>query len=298
MRTEEAVTAFVASGLARGWKPKTEQWYGYALRQLVAVQRELPVRPEPVEALLAGMRRRDLADATVHDVWAALRIFYRWAAARLGVVNVMGAIGAPIVRECEMRTLSSGEVERLLWVTHRRPRDHALVMLMLDTGLRLGEVAGLGWADLDDDDGGRCTLTVSGKTGERRVPVSPRARAALECLRGQHRLWVGVQGALTKWGVQQVVQRAFQRAGMARGGPHVLRHTFGKLYIMAGGDVFSLQRVMGHRRIETTRKYVNLDIRDVQAQHALYSPIANVIEGRQLRLMEGGDGEYDRSEWA
>jgi site-specific recombinase XerD len=53
-----------------------------------------------------------------------------------------------------------------------------------------------------------------------------------------------------------------------------VRHTFGRLYIMAGGDVFSLQRVLGHRSISSTRRYVDMDLRDVQVQHERFSPIA------------------------
>ncbi len=289
MMTAAAVEAFVASGLARGWRPKTEAWYRYALGHLAVAERELPGRPEPVESVLAGLRKRGLADATMYDIWSALRIFYKWTAGRLDVVNVMSAIGRPIEKKREIRTLTTGEVDRLLWRNQRHPRNYAMLVLMLDTGLRLGEMEGLGWADIEDGDDG-CTLRVSGKTGERRVPVTARARQALERFRGQHELWVGATGPLSAWGIQKAVQRAFVNAGLPRGGPHMLRHTFGTLYIRAGGDAFSLQRLMGHASIETTRQYVNLDISDVKEKHDRYSPMATRPEGQQLRLIGGQDG--------
>jgi site-specific recombinase XerD len=79
------------------------------------------------------------------------------------------------------------------------------------------------------------------------------------------------------------VRRVLRRAGIA-GGPHLLRHTFGRLYITAGGDVFSLQRILGHSQIATTRRYVDLDLRDVQNQHAKFSPVARRAAGVQGRL--------------
>lgn len=51
------------------------------------------------------------------------------------------------------------------------------------------------------------------------------------------------------------------------------RHTFAKLYLLNGGDLFSLQRILGHATLEMVRRYVNLDADDVKRQHALASPL-------------------------
>ena len=59
-------------------------------------------------------------------------------------------------------------------------------------------------------------------------------------------------------------------------GQHALRHTFGTQYILKGGDVFSLQRIMGHTRIETTMPYVNMSTELVAQQHRKFSPMAAI----------------------
>ena len=59
-------------------------------------------------------------------------------------------------------------------------------------------------------------------------------------------------------------------------GPHALRHTLGMQYKLKGGDVFSLQRIMGHRRLGTTMIYVNMSTELVAQQHRKFSPMADM----------------------
>lgn len=58
--------------------------------------------------------------------------------------------------------------------------------------------------------------------------------------------------------------------------PHTFRHTFAKLFILNGGDAFSLQAILGHSTLDMVRHYVNLFSSDVQEQHKKYSPIENL----------------------
>ena len=275
LRTVDVVAAYVASRRARGCSEKYVDWLGYTLGHLVRAHAVLPDGPEPLEAVLAGLT---VGDETRRDVWSSFRQMYRWAAGRLGVTNAMAVVERPLVRRKEVRTLSQLEVDQLLFANQRRRRDYALLLLLLDTGARVGEVATLGWRDVRPS-----SVRLTGKTGGREVPISATTTRALYDLGGE--LWIGRRGGrLTVGGVQKAVQRCLRRAGL-RGGPHLLRHTFGRLYIMAGGDVFSLQRILGHRQISTTRRYVDLDLRDVTAQHALFSPVARRAAGEQLPLL-------------
>jgi len=266
----------VASRRAARCSAKYEAWLRYTLGQLVRACETLPQRPEPVERLLADLR---VGDATVRDVWSALRMLYRWAHVRLGCRDAMGGVRRPLVRPKVPRTLTELEVDQLLWANRRRVRDYAL----LDTGARIGEASGLGWRDLSIDGDGP-TLRLWGKTGERLVPVGDETARALRQLDGDE-LWRSERSGepLTVGGLQKAVQRAVRRAGLV-GGPHLLRHTFGKLYVLRGGDLVSLQRLMGHASVSTTRLYLELDLRDVRRQHAKFSPLAGRPAEEQLRL--------------
>lgn len=91
-------------------------------------------------------------------------------------------------------------------------------------------------------------------------------------------LWVGLKGQLTDWGLQQIVRRNMRHAGFEppKIGPHTLRHTLGMQYILKGGDVFSLQRIMGHRRLDTTKIYVNMSTELVAQQHRKFSSMTDM----------------------
>jgi integrase/recombinase XerD len=76
-------------------------------------------------------------------------------------------------------------------------------------------------------------------------------------------------------GIQILLRRYGQQAGLTsvRVSPHTLRHTFAKNYIMNGGDIFSLQRILGHTDISTVKIYLNLFAVDVKKQHTRFSPV-------------------------
>lgn len=223
-------------------------------------------------------------------MWRCWRAFFGWVEQRHGLPSPMVEMPRPRRRKVLPKTLALRQVEQLLGATagtrHRWQwrRDRAMLLLLLDTGLRRSELAGLQPEDLRGS-----TVVVRGKVGEREVPLSPEVRKALV---GQLP-WRGRDGErLTPHGVYQVVRRCHLRAGLSGGtGPHRLRHTFGRSWIESGGDVFSLQRIMGHASIETTRIYVDLDQRSTVAQHRRYSPALAVL-GRSSAAQRGpGESE-------
>ena len=183
--------------------------------------------------------------------------------------------------------LSEGEVGKLMDAA-QTDRDQALLLTVLDTGLRVGEVANMRRADVADG-----WLSVDGKVGQRRVPVSaPLADRLLALGKGEH-LWTGLRGPLTRAGVVQAYKRMFSRAGITgpKAGPHTIRHTFATWYLRAGGGVRQLQHILGHTKIETTMIYVHLAGVDVQTDHARHSP------ARTLGLVNDSDqgGNYDQT---
>jgi site-specific recombinase XerD len=119
-------------------------------------------------------------------------------------------------------------------------RDRAIVLLMLDTGLRVSEVAGIRLGDLGPDG----TLKVHGKgSRERMVPVGSTRQAIVRCL-GQRgpglpddALLVGLRVEISARGLQHMLRRLKGRVGVTgRLGPHSLRHTFARSYLVNGGD--------------------------------------------------------------
>ena len=176
--------------------------------------------------------------------------------------------------------LSVVEVQRLLSLpdiaapTGRR--DHAVLMLFYNTGLRVGELCALSRDDVILPAEGWGALQVVGK-GRRlhRLPVNrPAADALLAYLddredeepalflnRSQHRFSVR--------GIALLVNRYLRAAGITdRSGPHLLRHTFATHALRARPNLRAVQELLGHAWVTTTQRYTHLEVEDLQAQVA------------------------------
>ncbi len=159
-------------------------------------------------------------------------------------------------------------------------REAALVYMMLDTGCRISELLGLRMGDIDAP---HHRATVMGKGRKPRVVYYTHMTAnALESYlenRGtlpHDIVFVSETNAPAK--VRTVQDRLHDvgiRAGITgvRMSPHTFRHTFAKMYIQNGGDIFTLQKMLGHTTLDMVRKYVEMFGDDVSEAHAKYSPV-------------------------
>lgn len=235
----------------------------------------------------AETRPGKLAAETIRGCVRTLKAFASWLYEE-GYTdwNVLQRYRLPRAQKKEPVWLTQEEMERVLAVFDRKTtmgaRDYAIVVTFLDTGLRCRELCGLELANADLDVG---ELKVLGKGNkERTVPVGVRAVRALRRYRDHFRppieapqFFFSVDGRpLSVHAVQCVVLKAKQKTGIARLHPHLLRHTFAIHYLMAGGDVFSLQKILGHSTLEVTRMYVNMVSSQVKEKHRLYSPMDNL----------------------
>ena len=236
---------------------------------------ELPQTSTEIQQVF--IENSDLSPASLRTIWHRLRIFWAWAEKEGICSNVMKGMSAPVMKRKLPRILRSAEIRRLLGSVELE-RDYAILAVLLDTGMRIGELASMTPASASAEG-----VLVSGKTGDRIVPMSPSVLELVCRQGGEQGLWIGSRGRLTDWGLQQIVRRNMRKAGFEppKIGPHTLRHTFGMQYILKGGDVFSLQRIMGHQRLATTMIYVNMSTELVAQQHRKFSPMADPALARQ-----------------
>ena len=168
--------------------------------------------------------------------------------------------------------LDPDEVNRLLASCDRQKsagqRDFAILTVLARLGLRRGEVASLG---LDDMDWRAGEVLVHGKGGRQdRLPLPVDVGEALAdyCRRGRPRndhraLFLQVQaphGPLAPHAVTEVMYRACQRAGLARMGPHRLRHSAATSMRRAGAPLFEIGQILRHRRMTDTALYAKDDL--------------------------------------
>jgi site-specific recombinase XerD len=152
--------------------------------------------------------------------------------------------------------------------------------------VRAGEVCSLLKHNIKQE-----TIIVNGKTGWREVPISDETRNLLLQLAAastDDHVFHGHKGPITRHLIYEIVRRHMQRVGIKRPkmGPHRLRHAFGKNYLVDGGDLRSLQEILGHADIKTTEKYASLNLTDIIKKHRKFSPLRAAHAAAQESLFD------------
>jgi integrase len=160
--------AFIRGRRAMQASPATIAWYTYVLG---AWARFAPPSPheEDVEAWLASAPSRE----TARNWLRALRACYNWAQRRHGLHSPAAAVQPPRTSRRLPRVFTEAEL-RHIFAAATDPRDLAAVTVLLDTGIRIGELTSIRTEDVEIN-----AITVTGKTGQRRAPISPATHHAL-----------------------------------------------------------------------------------------------------------------------
>ena len=133
----------------------------------------------------------DLSSSSLQAIWARLRIFWSWAEGEGICANVMKGVPAPVMRRKLPRILKADEI-RLLLGSVEEERDYAILAALPDTGMRIGELASMARVSVSAEG-----VLVSGKTGDRMVPMSPDVMELVNRQGDERGLWVGMRGRLT-----------------------------------------------------------------------------------------------------
>ncbi len=195
--------------------------------------------------------------------------------------NVIAKVTMPKVPEVMIPTFSEKEIAKLLsqpnMKTNEGFRDYCILLTFIDTGDRLSELANLKTDDIDYEQN---LFKVMGK-GQREcfIPFGRRVAKALMKYQMKHRpepigtdnFWLRHDGRpLLAKQIEKLISAYGKKAGLKRCYAHKLRHTSSVIYLRNGGDVFSLQKKLGHRSLVMPRHYSNLADSDVRAQHLRY----------------------------
>ena len=254
--------------------PRTIDTYDEALRLFAAFleQRSMPmsvskITREHVEMFVADQLERH-RPATASNRYRALRVFFRWLVEEGEITeSPMRNMQPPHVPEQPVPVLRAEQIERLLKACEGKlfenRRAMAMMRLLLDTGMRRQKLLGLTISDLDFEQNVALVLG-KGRRG-RACPFGYKTAQALHRYlraRAQHRLadhtdalWLGQRTVLTQAGVQSIVRKAGERAGIDGLHSHQLRHTFASHWLANGGGETDLMRLAGWRSREMLQRY-------------------------------------------
>jgi site-specific recombinase XerD len=222
---------------------------------------------EHIEAFLGDMLER-LSAATAAKNYRSLQQLFKWLLDDGEIPrSPMERMKAPTVPEQPVAILTDDELRRLLdackGTDFEARRDTAVLRLLIETGVRLGEISGLSVDDLDFD---QDVVRVLGKgRRERAVPVGAktidalrryiRARVKHSKAKATDALWLGRQGAMTGSGLAQMLERRGDEAGVPGVHPHRFRHSFAHDWLSSGGQETDLMRLAGWKSRQMVGRY-------------------------------------------
>ncbi len=234
------------------------------------------LRPADVRAFMAKRRSGGAGARTLGRQIAALRSFARYADKQgFAATTSFATIRPPKQAKSMPKALSIADAQQLIdtseameeepWIA---ARDKAVLTLLYGGGLRISEALGLTRAEAPV--GAVETIRVTGKGGrERVVPVLPAIRRAVEAyvaacpfvLAPADKLFRGARGGpLSPRIVQLATERLRGALGLEKAAtPHALRHSFATHLLGRGGDLRTIQELLGHASLSTTQIYTNVD---------------------------------------
>jgi site-specific recombinase XerD len=254
------------------------------------------IKPTDIRAYLVSLQARGLKDTTQHGHARAIKNWLNWLVEeedlekspmrKVKMPRLEGRIPPPYTPE---------EVQRLLTACDRKTvrgsRDYALVISLLDTGLRAHEIVSLKVGDLATNTG---LMVVMGKgRKQREVRVGAKARGAIIRMLGYRSgllpsmgLWVGYEsltgnetGPLSLEGLRTMLKRLGLTAGVYPCSAHRFRRTFALWCLRDGMDLYSLKLLMGHSSLAVLQRYLALAGEDIERAHKAHSPADRLLGG-------------------
>lgn len=245
-----------------------------------------------------GIKGKPMSSHTIYNRVNALRSFFSWLhLQRYTQEQGLQNLKQPKTSKLIIEPLSKEKIESLLLRINPNAamgaRNKAMVSLMLDTGLRLSEVAGL----LSDDVHIEAQyLKVMGKgSKERMVSFGSSCQRSLlhyfhhfrvddangEC----EAFFLTIDGnAMTPRAITSVITRLANSSGVRRLHPHLLRHTYATMFLLHGGDVFLLKQNLGHTTLAMVQNYLHIAAQTAAVRSQGFSPLdrLNVKDNRRF----------------
>jgi len=237
---------------------------------------EKNLTPTDVREYRQWLLSRDAAPATINRHLATLRVFAQLSGTSIDVKGVEEQSLAPrwldrkeqaaLVRETE-KAINAAQTES---AKIQAIRDKAVVILLLNSGLRISELCALSVKDIELTDRKGKLIVRQGKGGKHReIPLNSPARDALKAWMKVHAksdsLFEGKRGdRLSPSGVYRRLVELARRANIEDVSPHTLRHTFSKNLVDSGVGLERVATLLGHANLNTTRIYTTPGKRDLE----------------------------------
>lgn len=314
----KAINEFIHAREADGYSPSTMIQYRWGLELLLICINDKPVHTITLANLRTYMAwlqttyipkrpggdESPLSGGSLFAAWKSVRALFLWLASEYKIERIDLDWKRPSFEYPEIIPFTQYEVARLLegaeftreaQTVNRQPfrmhrststRDKALILLLLDTGLRVSEAARLRRQDINLEIGDLHVQPYrsSRKSKPRTVPMGIKTvKAIFKYLNSRNPknvkndLVFQTHGykPMNKDSIRQVIAAIAERVDVADAHPHRFRHTFAIQFLRNGGDIFTLQRLLGHTSLKMTQVYLAIAQSDIENAHRRASPVDN-----------------------
>lgn len=281
---DKAVTDFLNTKRAERLSRLTIRSYDGILRNFIAFEgggKNLEgISVSDIRAYLGS--REDISAKTLYNYHTCLSSLWGWAVENeYAGENIIRRINPPKYISRRIVPYTYREIDLILKAA-RRTRDRAIVMLLIDCGVRASEIVNLRVEDWHPG-----ALKVLGKGAkERLVPISePTEKMISLQLRARRVGDEGIQGGEALFAniinsdpisystLENLMIRLEKRSGVHDVHCHRFRHTFAISYLRNGGDIYTLQKILGHSTLDMCQNYLDIVRTDIIAAHAKASPV-------------------------
>jgi len=304
---ENAIQQFLVDQELKGNSPQTLKYYNTNLRffkEFIGSEKVLTdISLQDLKNYLISLRTRTkmqnhpfkpkedkpIKSISIQTYIRAIRVFIKWAQGEGYIINDLHSqFKLPKATKNTIEILSDEEIQQLMKSmkqnTEMGLRNSCMVALMLDSGLRRTEVLNIDYDNVHLTQG---VIKVHGKGDkERIVPLGLYTKKLLlKYISGYRsmpthdtkRLFIDATfKPMSDSALKQLFVRLRKKLKIDRLHPHILRHTFATKYLMNGGDIFSLQQILGHTSLEMVRRYSHLASAYIIHKHKQFSPLDNI----------------------
>ncbi|MCX6054542.1 MAG: tyrosine-type recombinase/integrase [Chloroflexi bacterium] len=304
MLLSKSFEEFAFSKLADSISPETVKIYNHAMGRMIRAFNDPEIKmitPEMLQDHFSKLRKTNLSESPIQIHWRVMRVFFKLASPVLKIERPDMAIAMPRPADAEVKPFSEDEVQRMYAAcdftvdSHTRGRapfkmkrptasgDKAILMVLLDTGLRVSELCRLRAGDVQLDTGqvevkpfrsglkSKSRLVYLGKTTRKVVWLYLSGRT----ITPNSHLFETLDKPMNKDSLLKFVARIENHAGVADAHPHRFKHTFAIQYLRNGGDIFTLQMILRHRSLRMVQHYLQLANSDSERSHRKASPVDN-----------------------
>jgi integrase/recombinase XerD len=289
MNLQDAYTDFILSREAKNATERSLSYYKFILTRIVDhlrvcdVQEVDSIKAFHIRLLLKDLKEQNMSGSYIHQHARVAKTFLKFLYQE-GYIPQEIHFDMPKIASKHLRVLEVSEEIQSLLSHCKSVRDRLIILLFVDTGIRLNELCMLEWSDINLENGSLIVRHGKGKKFRvvgfglktRRFILKYKSSLGTERTQQEMPLIQTIHGKrFTVMGLRSALIRLKEESGIDFSA-HALRRSFAKLSIKAGMNLIYLQSLMGHSDIETTRNYVQkLDNSEVLNAQKLHGTVDN-----------------------